>query len=59
MAISNEYNYNPEEDLKAVSNNCESVFFLGASEGVNRKIKALKRSYYGFKNINHFYARIF
>ncbi|WP_420806210.1 transposase [Liquorilactobacillus vini] len=57
--MSNEYNYNPEEDLKAVSNNCESVFFLGASEGVNRKIKALKRSYYGFKNINHFYARIF
>ncbi|WP_414153706.1 transposase [Pediococcus pentosaceus] len=28
------------------------------STGINRKIKALKRICYGFKNMDHFYARI-
>ncbi|WP_081580191.1 transposase [Liquorilactobacillus vini] len=30
----------------------------GPIKGINRKIKALKRIHYGFKNIDHFYARI-
>ncbi|MFT8728365.1 MAG: transposase [Liquorilactobacillus ghanensis] len=30
----------------------------GPIEGINRKIKAFKRICYGFKNMDHFYARI-
>ncbi|WP_083485491.1 transposase [Liquorilactobacillus ghanensis] len=37
------------------------LYIVGAIkpiEGINRKIKALKRICYGFKNMDHFYARI-
>ncbi|WP_081580196.1 transposase [Liquorilactobacillus vini] len=40
------------------SNSRESAFPNGPIKGINRKIKALKRIHYGFKNIDHFYARI-
>ncbi|WP_423789898.1 transposase [Liquorilactobacillus nagelii] len=44
--------------LKYVSNSCGSSLSNGPIKGINRKIKALKRICYGFKNMNHFYARI-
>ncbi|MBE4710523.1 hypothetical protein EFM26_11080 [Limosilactobacillus fermentum] len=46
------------QSTKYVSNSCESAFSNGPIEGINRKIKALKRICYGFKNMDHFYARI-
>ncbi|WP_427859961.1 transposase [Liquorilactobacillus sicerae] len=49
---------NLKKNLKYVSNSCESAFSNGPIEGINRKIKALKRICYGFKNMVHFYARI-
>jgi transposase len=47
-----------KKSLKYVSNSCESSLSNGPIEGINRKIKALKRICYGFKNMDHFYARI-
>lgn len=47
-----------KKNLKYVSNSCESPLSNGPIEGINRKIKALKRICYGFKNMDHFYARI-
>lgn len=47
-----------KKNLKYVSNSCESSLSNGPIEGINRKIKALKRICYGFKNMDHFYARI-
>ncbi|MEK1349759.1 transposase [Limosilactobacillus fermentum] len=46
------------QSTKYVSNSCESAFSNGPIEGINRKIKALKRICYGFKNMDNFYARI-
>ncbi|MFT9036709.1 ISL3 family transposase [Liquorilactobacillus nagelii] len=46
-----------KKNLKYVSNSCESTLSNGPIEGINRKIKALKRICYGFKNMDHFYAR--
>lgn len=47
-----------KKNLKYISNSCESSLSNGPIEGTNRKIKALKRICYGFKNMDHFYARI-
>ncbi len=47
-----------KKNLKYVSNSCKSSLSNGPIEGVNRKIKALKRICYGLKNMDHFYARI-
>ncbi|KRN06079.1 hypothetical protein FD15_GL001267 [Liquorilactobacillus sucicola DSM 21376 = JCM 15457] len=47
-----------KKNLKYISNSCESSLSNGSIEGINRKIKALKRICYGFKTMNHFYARI-
>ncbi|QAR72012.1 hypothetical protein EQJ92_09595 (plasmid) [Pediococcus acidilactici] len=52
------FNYNYEEKSKYVSNSCKSSLSNGPIEGINRKIKALKRICYGFKNTDLFYARI-
>lgn len=41
-----------------IQNACSSEYSNGGIEGVNRKIKELKRSCYGFRNIRHFFIRI-
>lgn len=46
------------KNLNSVTASCTSPYSNGPIEGINRKIKALKRSCYGFKSLNHFYARI-
>lgn len=43
---------------KSILNSCKFEFSNGAIEGINRKIKALKRCCYGFRNMKHFRTRI-
>jgi transposase len=45
-----------KKNLKSVSNSCKSAFSNVPIEDVNRKLKTLKRSCCGFKNMDHFYA---
>lgn len=47
-----------KKNIKSIFNSCISPYSNGAIEGTNRKIKSLKRSCYGFRNMSHFYARI-
>lgn len=46
------------KNLNRVVACCNSPYSNDPIEGINRKIKALKRSCYGFKSLNHFYAKI-
>lgn len=46
------------QNLKAVINSVKYEFSNGPLEGVNRKIKVLKRSCYGFTNQEFFFLRI-
>lgn len=46
------------KNLKAVINSVKYDFSNGPLEGINRKIKVLKRSCYGFSNQNFFFLRI-
>ncbi|MCP8860251.1 ISL3 family transposase [Latilactobacillus curvatus] len=41
-----------------IKNALEYPFSNGPIEGLNRKIKTLKRNCYGFKNVQHFFTRI-
>lgn len=45
-------------NLKAVTNSVKYEFSNGPLEGINRKIKVLKRSCYGFANQSFFFLRI-
>nr|WP_161493430.1 transposase [Pediococcus damnosus] len=42
----------------ALLNSCRYPFSNGPIEGLNRKIKALKRNCFGFRNIDNFFIRI-
>ncbi|WPC17157.1 ISL3 family transposase [Pediococcus inopinatus] len=42
----------------AVLNSCRYPYSNGPIEGLNRKIKVLKRSCFGFRNIHNFFIRI-
>lgn len=42
----------------AVLNSCRYTFSNGPIEGINRKIKALKRICFGFRNLHNFFIRI-
>jgi len=46
------------KNLKAVINSVKYEFSNGPLEGINRKIKVLKRSCYGFANQEFFFLRI-
>lgn len=47
-----------KKNLTAIKNSCTSEYSNGPIEGINRKIKQLKRNCYGFKNQSHFFVRI-
>ena len=44
--------------LEYIENSLNYNYNNGLIEGINRKIKTLKRSTYGYKNFYHFRARI-
>ncbi|WP_338125958.1 transposase [Lactiplantibacillus argentoratensis] len=44
--------------LSLIQNMMESTYSNGPVEGINRKIKQIKRTAYGYKNWPHFYTRI-
>ena len=46
------------ENQRYIENSCRLPFSNGPIEGINRKIKTLKRNCYGFKNLTHFFLRI-
>ncbi|MGJ4013329.1 transposase [Levilactobacillus brevis] len=39
-------------------NSCRFSYSNGPIEGINRKIKTLKRNGYGFRNLTNFFNRI-
>ncbi|HAT55296.1 MAG TPA: hypothetical protein DCW31_08695 [Lactobacillus sp.] len=43
---------------EAVLNSCRLSYSNGPIEGINRKIKTLKRIGYGFRNLTSFFNRI-
>nr|WP_083486910.1 transposase [Liquorilactobacillus cacaonum] len=43
---------------RSIQNHFESNYSNGPLEGVNRKIKQIKRTAYGYRNWSHFYTRI-
>ena len=47
-----------KKNRSSVVASCSSAFSNGAIEGINRKIKTLKRACYGFTNMSHFRTRI-
>lgn len=47
-----------KKNLAAIKNSCTYLYSNGPLEGLNRKIKQLKRSCYGFRNQNNFFIRI-
>ena len=47
-----------QKNYLGIRNACLYEYSNGPLEGVNRKIKELKRSCYGFKNLAHFFIRI-
>lgn len=50
--------YTLHKNLKAVLNSVKYEYSNGPLEGINRKIKVLKRSCYGFTNQSFFFLRI-
>ncbi|WP_420915234.1 transposase [Lactiplantibacillus paraxiangfangensis] len=44
--------------LSLIKNMMASTYSNGPLEGVNRKIKQIKRTAYGYQNWSHFYTRI-
>lgn len=44
--------------LPLIKNMMSSSYSNGPLEGVNRKIKQIKRTAYGYRNWSHFYTRI-
>ena len=47
-----------KSNLKYIENSIRYTFSNGPLEGINRKVKQLKRNCYGFRNLNHFFVRI-
>lgn len=47
-----------QKNRAGILNACRYKYSNGPIEGMNRKIKALKRSCYGFRNIKNFFLRI-
>lgn len=47
-----------KKNLTAIKNSCTSEYSNVPIEGINRKIKQLKRNCYGFKNQSNFFVRI-
>ena len=47
-----------KRNLKYALNSCKYAYSNGPLEGINRKIKALKRGCFGFKNQMHLFMRI-
>lgn len=47
-----------KSNLKYIENSIKYTFSNGPLEGINRKIKQLKRNCYGFRNLDHFFVRI-
>lgn len=46
------------KNRQAILNACQCKNSNGPLEGINRKIKTLKRNCYGFRNLNNFFNRI-
>ncbi|WP_084140159.1 transposase [Lacticigenium naphthae] len=44
--------------LDSIENSCKYTLSNGHLEGINNKIKTVKRSGYGYRNFNHLRARI-
>ncbi|WP_416338186.1 transposase [Ligilactobacillus ruminis] len=49
--------YRPLPHRTAVLNSVEYDFSNGPVEGINRRIKSLKRSCFGFRNLDNFRKR--
>lgn len=47
-----------QKNYLGIRNACLYDHSNGPLEGINRKIKELKRSCYGFSNLRHFFTRI-
>ncbi|MCR5748594.1 MAG: transposase [Lactobacillus sp.] len=47
-----------KKNMAAVLNSVEYDFSNGPAEGINRRIKSLKRSCFGFGNLDNFRKRI-
>ena len=47
-----------KKNMTAVLNSVEYDFSNGPVEGINRRIKSLKRSCFGFRNLDNFRKRI-
>jgi transposase len=47
-----------QKNYLGIRNACLYDYSNGPLEGINRKIKELKRSCYGFSNLRHFFIRI-
>ncbi len=47
-----------KQNLKAVTNSLKYAYSNGPLEGVNRKIKAIGRTAYGYRNFDHYRTRI-
>ena len=47
-----------KKNMIAVLNSVEYDFSNGSVEGINRRIKSLKRSCFGFRNLDNFRKRI-
>ena len=47
-----------KRNIHNVENACYFSYSNGSIEGINRKIKELKRHCYGFRNLNNFFNRI-
>ena len=46
------------KNMTTVLNSVEYDFYNGPVEGINRRIKSLKRSCFGFRNLDNFRKRI-
>ena len=47
-----------KKNMTAVLNSVKYDFSNGPVEGINRRIKSLKRSCFGFRNLDNFMKRI-
>lgn len=47
-----------KKNIKGISESCESPYSNGPLEGLNRKIKQISRSAYGYKNLSNLFNRI-
>ncbi|WP_290368176.1 transposase, partial [Periweissella ghanensis] len=47
-----------KKNIKGISESCDSPYSNGPLEGLNRKIKQISRSGYGYRNLANFFNRI-